>query len=154
MAVERRSSLRPTTPLASSTAVLSLLASSARNRHHGSRLPVPSPSSVLVANAPDSQSAPPSLPTADQPTAVSGEQHIMLNGIQEPTGSDLCNPSISSVSSLPSIHEIRFDLHSPVLVQQSMPITVAEATGHNNLASVPQKGGTSGCLDALIQNSV
>lgn len=147
VAAERRGSLRPSIPQASSTAVSNLLASSARNRHHGPRLPMSSHGSLLVANAPDSQSAPPSLPTADQPTAVSEEQHTMLNAMQDPTGSDPCNPSIFS---LPSIHEMRLDLHSPTLVRQSMPITVAEATGYNNLAGLPQEGGTSGCLGVWV----
>ena len=140
VAAERRGSLRPSIPQASSTAVSTLLASSARNRHHGLRPP------MLVADAPDSRSAPPSLPTADQPTAASEEQHTMLNATQESTDSDPCNPSISSVSLLPSIHEIRIDLHSPALVRPSMPITIAEVTGHNNSAGLPQEGSKSGCL--------
>ena len=133
-------------PRASSTAVFSSF-SSARNRHHGptaSASPVSVQPSTLVTNTLDSQPVPPSLrvvmipETTNQPTTVPEVQRNVPNATQGRTD------STSSVASLPAMHEIRMDHHSPSLVRQSMPINNLGATGHNSLADSPQERSTSG----------
>ena len=138
---------------ASSTAVFSS-SSSALNRRHwpmASTLPVSVQPSTLVINTLDPQSVPPSVQvvvipetTANQPTTVPEVQRTVPNATQGRTCADPCHPSISSGSALPARHEIRMDGHSPSLVRHTMSINDVEASGHNDLAGLPQENSTSG----------
>ena len=130
------------------TGVLSLSASSARNRHHGagSIPPVIAQCSNPATNIPDLQLTPPSIPetSADQLTTVSEEQHAMHRVVQDPTNNDLCDSSVSLVSSPPTIRGIRIARPPPALVRRSIPNVKLEATDRDDLAGLPQESSTSG----------
>ena len=151
VATEQCESSQLSVPRASSTAVFS--SSTALNRRHGpmaSTPPVSVQPSTLVINTSDPQPVPPSVQvvtisetTANQPTTVPEAQRAILDATQERIDSDPCHPSIS-VSSLPTMHEIRMVHHSPSPMRQSMPIHDVETIGYNNLADLLQESGTSG----------
>ena len=115
VAAERRGSLRPSIPQASSTAVSSLLASSARNRHHGLRPPM---SSLLVANAPDSQSAPSSLPNADHDATRPNQSARMVPKVH--LLSDNLHLGSQPINSLPP-HYVEWDGN---MLAQFLPLTL------------------------------
>ena len=102
---------RPSILQATSSAVSSILAWSACERHHEPMPPI-SPAQVhypiLVTSPLDCQPTPPPVPvmlsgkTAAQPTTTTEEQHTMHNATRKPTDSDAYHHSISLVSPLPT----------------------------------------------------
>jgi hypothetical protein len=153
-AAEHRGGLRPSIPRATSTAVSNLSTASARNRHHGQNVPtspVSAQSPALVINLRPALSSVPVIlsdTNTDQPTIVPEGQHTIHSATQEPTGSDTPHPSVSLVTSLTIIHNIKTIRPSPSQVGPCTPAVNVGATDHNqdDIAVLAEESSTSSLI--------